>query len=113
MPVPHTSGRLLDAHKVKFDEEDSHQISPLSVQYVALWGRKPLKSTSKSQIPLRCPACDQLASWSQAGQRNGNWSRTASELDSIVEFGLNRSATRFHPSGHVEIARTWLRQVGN
>jgi len=51
------------------------------------------------QIPLHYPACDQLASWSQAGQRNGIWSptglRPASEQDSVIEYGLNRSATRF------------------
>jgi len=30
-----------------------------------------------------------------------------------MEYGLNRSATRFELSPHVEIARTCLRQVGN
>jgi len=30
-----------------------------------------------------------------------------------MEYGLNRSATRFGLSRHVEIARTCLRQVGN
>jgi len=38
---------------------------------------------SESQIPLRCPACDQLASLSQ----------TASEQDSVMEYGLRRPAT--------------------
>ena len=30
-----------------------------------------------------------------------------------MEYNLNRSATRFQLSRHVEIARTCLRQVGN
>jgi len=30
-----------------------------------------------------------------------------------MEYGMNRSATRFERSRHVEIARTCLRQVGN
>jgi len=30
-----------------------------------------------------------------------------------MEYGLNRSATRFELSPHVEITRTCLRQVGN
>ena len=30
-----------------------------------------------------------------------------------MEYGLNRSATRFELSRHVEIARTCLRQVGS
>ena len=30
-----------------------------------------------------------------------------------MEYGLNRSATRFELSRHVEIARTCLRQVEN
>ena len=39
--------------------------------------------------------------------------RPASEQDSVMEYGLNRSATRFELFQHVEIARTCLRQVGN
>ena len=50
--------------------------------------------TGSGHIPLRCLArlqvADQFASWSQAGQRNGIWSRTglrpASELGSVMEF---------------------------
>jgi len=30
-----------------------------------------------------------------------------------MDYGLNRSATRFELSRHVQIARTCLRQVGN
>jgi len=30
-----------------------------------------------------------------------------------MEYGLNRSATRFALFPHVEIARTYVRQVGN
>jgi len=30
-----------------------------------------------------------------------------------MEYGLNRSATRFELSPHVEITRTCLRQIGN
>jgi len=43
----------------------------------SLAGRKPVRD----QIPLRCPACDQLASRS----------RPASELDSVMEFGLRQA----------------------
>jgi len=41
-------------------------------------------------------------------------SRPASKQDSVMEYGMNRSATRFELSRHVEIARTCLRvrQVG-
>jgi len=62
----------------------------------SLASRRPVRD----QIPLRCPACDQLvadllASWLQAGQRNGIWSRNglrpASELDSVMEFGLRHA----------------------
>jgi len=31
----------------------------------------------------------------------------------VIEYGLDRSATRFELSRHVEIARTCLQQVGN
>ena len=56
-----------------------------------------------NQISLRC---DLLAS-SRAGRR------PASKQGSVMEYGLNRSATRFKLSRHVEIARTCLRQVGS
>jgi len=60
------------------------------------------QSITKGQIQLRCPAreqvCDQLVSWSQ----------TASKQDNVMEYGLNRSATRFELSRHVDIARTCL-----
>ena len=39
--------------------------------------------------------------------------RAVSEQDSVMEYGPNRSATRFELSRHVEIARICLRQVGN
>jgi len=39
--------------------------------------------------------------------------RPASEQDSVMKYGLNRSATRFELSWHVEISRTCLRHVGN
>jgi len=48
----------------------------------------------------------QLATSSRAGRR------PASEQDSVMEYGLNWSATRFELSRHVEIARTCLRHVG-
>jgi len=35
------------------------------------------------------------------------------QLASIMEYGLNRSATRFELSRHVEMARTCLQQIGN
>ena len=48
------------------------------------------------QIPLHCPAYDQLR------QRNGIWSQTglrhASKLDNVMEYGLNRSAIRLELS---------------
>ena len=64
-----------------------------------------------NQIPLRCPACDKLASTSAISSRAGR--RSASEQDSVMEYGLYRSATRFELPQHVETARTCLRQVGN
>ena len=73
----------------------------------SLAGRRPVRD----QIPLRCSACDQLASRSAISSRAGR--RPAHEQDSIMEYGLNRSATRFELSRHVQIARTCLRQVGN
>jgi len=59
----------------------------------------------ESQIPLRYPACDQLASRSATNSRAGR--RPASEQDSVMEYGLNRSPTRFelHVSRYVEIYR--------
>jgi len=81
------------------------------------WWLKSSEATAKSQIPLRYPTS------SRAGLR------PASELDSVMEFGLSctihlasRSATssraglrpdfrsfadRFELSRHAEIGRTW------
>jgi len=39
--------------------------------------------------------------------------REGLEQDSVMEYGLNQSATRFELSRHVEIPRTCLRQIGN
>jgi len=103
----------------------------------SLAGRRPVRN----QIPLHCPACDQLASRSVTSSRAG--SRAAREMvedlrvhvvcvsqakfhyvvqlptssaremvaekDNVMEYGLNRSATRFELSRHVEIARTSMR----
>ena len=60
----------------------------------SLADRRPVRD----QIPLSCPVCNQFAS------------RSAT---SVMEYGLNRSATRFELSRHVEIARSCLRQVAN
>jgi len=65
------------------------------------------------QIPLRYPARDQLASSSATISPAGPSARPARELDSVMEYGLNWSATRFELSRHAEIARTCLRKVGN
>jgi len=51
-------------------------------------------------------ARDQIASRSATSSRSAR--RSASEQDSVMEYGLNRSATRFELSRHVEIAH-----VGN
>ena len=78
-------------------------------------------SINKGQIPLRCPARQQvadqlvtkfryaiqLAASSPAGRR------LASEQDSVMEYGLNRSATTGSSYLDMSIARTCLRQVGN
>jgi len=69
------------------------------------------RAHDKGQIPLRYPACDQIASRSATRSRAGR--RPASEQDSVTEYGLNPSATRFELSRHVQIARTCLPQVGN
>jgi len=61
---------------------------------------------ARDQIPLHYPACDRLASRSATSSRAGR--RPASEQDSVMEYDLNRSATRFELSRHVEIARTCL-----
>ena len=73
----------------------------------ALAGRRPVRD----QIPLHCPAFDQIASRSATSARAGRI--PASVQNSVMEYGLNRSVTRFELSRHVEIARTCLRQVGN
>ena len=82
---------------------------------------RPRSTLSKSQIPLRYPTSELAL----------HGLRPASELDSVMEFGLsrtiqlasssrvcrrpaaNRSATRFELSRHVEIARTCVRHIGN
>ena len=53
----------------------------------------------------------QLATSSRADLRPAR--KLVAEKDSVMEYGLNRSATRFELSRHVEIARTCLRHVGN
>jgi len=66
--------------------------------------------TGSGHIPLRYLArelvADLLASWSQAGQRNGIWSRTglrpASELDIVMEFGV-RHAHDVHTQVFVQL----------
>jgi len=73
----------------------------------SLAGRRPVRD----QILLHYPACNQLASRSATSSRAGR--RPASEQDSVIEYGLNRYATRFELSRHVQIARTCLRQVRN
>jgi len=92
--------------------------------------KKAASSWTKTCVCTSCACCrpneipllsnlllDRLASGSQAGERNGIWSRTGlrpvSEQDSIVEYGPNRSVTRFELSRYVEIARICLRKVGN
>jgi len=49
----------------------------------------------------------QLATSSRAGLQ------PARELDSVMKYDLNRSATKFEISRHDEIARICLRKVGN
>ena len=78
---------------------------------ITLFSSLARRRPAGDQIPLRYPACDQLASRSTTSSRAGR--RAASEHDSVMEYGLNRSATRFELSRHVEIARTCLQQVGN
>jgi len=60
----------------------------------------------------------QLASRSQTSSRPNTITlrparRLASEQHSVMEYGLNQSATRFELSRNVEIAWTCLWQVGN
>jgi len=62
-------------------------------------------------VPLRSPPSDQLTGRSATSSRAGR--RAASEQDSVMEYGMKRSATRFELSRHDEIARTCLRQVGS
>jgi len=50
----------------------------------SLAGRRP----ASDQIPLRCLACDQLASRSATSSRGGR--RPATEQHSVMEYGLNR-----------------------
>ena len=66
---------------------------------------RPNSITLSGSRLAREQTCDQLASWSHRR-------RPASEQDSVMEYGLTRSATRFELSRHVEIVRTCLRQVG-
>jgi len=66
---------------------------------------RPNSITLSGSRLAREQICDQLASWSHRR-------RPASEQDSVMEYGLNRPATRFELSRHVEIVQTCLRQVG-
>jgi len=104
----------------------------------SLGGRRPVRD----QIPLDYPACDQFASRSATSSRAASRAasscsktfvckscacrrpnsitlsslrsaRAGRKLDSVMEYGLSRSATRCELSRHVEIAGTCLRQVGN
>jgi len=59
----------------------------------SLAGRRPVRD----QIPLRCPACDQLASWSQTCSWAGR------KLDSVMELGL-RHAHDVHKQLFVQLA---------
>ena len=81
--------------------------------------------TPSSLQPALEQVCDQLASWF-ASWFASCWQldedlcvhvvcvlRAGRKLDSVMEYGLNRSVTRFELSGHVEIAGTCLQQVGN
>ena len=59
----------------------------------------------------------QLARWSQTSSRPNSITLAgllpARELDSIMKYDLNRSATEFELSRHAEIARICLQKVGN
>ena len=57
---------------------------------------------------LRRPARELVAAGLRPRSR-----RPASEQDSVMEYGLNKSATRFELSRLVEIVRTCLRHAGN
>ena len=92
MPDACTTPPLLTAYQISNKKPNSITLSS------SLAGRR----AARDQIPLYYPARDQLASWC----------RSAREQYSVIEYGLNRSATRFELSRHVEIARTCLRQVG-
>ena len=63
------------------------------------------------QIPLRYPACDQLASRSTTRSRAGR--RPVGEQDSVMEYGLNRSTTTFELSLQVDTEQARLWQVRN
>jgi len=73
----------------------------------SLAGRRP----ARDQIPLCYSPGDQLANRSEISSRAGR--RPTREQNSVTEYSLNRSATRFELSRHVEIARICLRQVEN
>ena len=72
---------------------------------------RPNSITISSWRPAREQICDQLASRSAISSRAGRGS--ASEQDSVIEYGLNRSAASFELSRHGEVAQTSLRQVEN
>jgi len=73
----------------------------------SLAGRRPVRD----QIPLRCRACDQLASWSQAGQHNGIWPATRTRR---ADAGLRPAASRSQTSSRAgrrparELVTSWI-----
>jgi len=69
------------------------------VAYYEVSGPSRVKVVAFSQIPLRYPAYDQLASKSATSSRADR--RPASEQVSVMEYGLNRCATKFELSRHV------------
>ena len=62
---------------------------------------------ASSSLAARELVADLLASWSQAGQSNGIWSRTglrpASELDSVMEFGFSRAVSELDEDLRVRV----------
>jgi len=64
-------------------------------------------SSLAAREPARELVADLLASWSQAGQSNGIWSRTglrpASELDSVMEFGFSRAVSELDEDLRVRV----------
>jgi len=88
----------LRVHVVCVSQDKFNDTGPVQLASRSQTNWRPDSITLSSLRSAREQVCDQLASWLQAGQRNGIWPEPC--------------ATRFELSRHVEITRTCLWKPG-